>query len=78
MLFTNSNPSNCPFSSCYKVSESGCTGYYSSVTEGCSTIGLSISSAGVLSLPDIASTFICCQYVMACSVNGLPQTSSPF
>jgi hypothetical protein len=78
MLFTNSNPSSCPFSSCSITSESSCTGYYSVVSQSCSVIGLSVSSAGVLSVPNIGSPYYCCQYVMTCQANGQTQTSNPF
>ena len=70
MLFINSNPSSCPFSDCSISSGSGCTGYYSSVTNGCSTIGLSVTSAGELSVPKTANPLYCCQYVMTCQAYG--------
>ena len=57
MLFTNSNPSGCQFSGCSITSQSSCTGYYSTVTDGCSIIGLSVTSAGELSVPNIGSPF---------------------
>ena len=60
MLFTNSNPSGCPFSDCLITSQSGCTGYYSSVENGCSTINLLVTSAGVISVPSIGNYYICC------------------
>ena len=78
MLFENSNPSSCPFSGCSITSQSSCTGYYSVAAQGCANIGLTVTSAGVLSIPSIANSFICCEYIMACSVNGMTKTSNPF
>ena len=70
MLFTNSNPSSCPFSGCSVTSGSSCTGYYSAVADGCSTIGLSVTTTGSLSIQNIVGHYYCCQYVMTCSANG--------
>ena len=70
MLFTNSNPSSCPFTGCSIASQSSCTGYYWSVTNGCSTINLSVTSDGILSVPNLGTKSICCEYVMTCQANG--------
>ncbi len=70
MLFTNSNPSSCPFSGCSITIQSNCTGYYSGIAQGCSNIGLTVTSAGLLSVSNIANWYKCCQYVMTCQANG--------
>ena len=71
MLFENSNPSSCPFSGCSITSQSNCTGYYSVATQDCANIGLTVTTAGVLSIPSTGIKFTCCKYVMACTVNGV-------